>query len=345
MSILKSAMRSIRLVSAIFALLTIAIVPVTAAVQSVTSHDLVNTFNSDIQSASGGLLTGLVGVEVATVPVNNVNYMVEEWNDNDATSRQQGDLIPATADFNASGLIDGADFLIWQRNFGTLSGATRADGDATGNGEVDGVDLQQWTVQFGTNGDVFGNGTPTMTIAYDLGGEFDISEINTYSNWGDARTFQTFVVNFSIDNGNSFSPLGYFESDPGGDRDTPNGGNPFLDATKVVITDDGGGLLGTGVTDIRFDIYAASIVTATGSPFTPFVNDLAADPFDGPNPFKSNVDDGLPAATQGTSYQEIDVFGSPTPLIVSSVAGVPEPSTLVGLLIGSLICLGRVGRA
>jgi len=46
-----------------------------------------------------------------------------------------------TADFNANGFVDGSDFLAWQRNFGTLLGATRADGDFNGDGDVDYADL------------------------------------------------------------------------------------------------------------------------------------------------------------------------------------------------------------
>ncbi len=46
-----------------------------------------------------------------------------------------------SADFDADGDVDGGDFLSWQRNFGTLVGATRADGDANGDGTVDDDDL------------------------------------------------------------------------------------------------------------------------------------------------------------------------------------------------------------
>ncbi len=45
------------------------------------------------------------------------------------------------ADFDDSGAIDGADFLAWQRNYGTLLGALHADGDADGDGDVDEYDL------------------------------------------------------------------------------------------------------------------------------------------------------------------------------------------------------------
>lgn len=51
------------------------------------------------------------------------------------------------ADFNNDGTVNGADFLIWQRGFG--SGTNNAAGDANGNGAVDGSDLAIWKTQFG----------------------------------------------------------------------------------------------------------------------------------------------------------------------------------------------------
>jgi hypothetical protein len=63
------------------------------------------------------------------------------------------DLFPLTtadADFNNDGEIDGSDFLIWQRNVGTGSGATNGQGDADGNGAVNAADLAVWKTNFGT---------------------------------------------------------------------------------------------------------------------------------------------------------------------------------------------------
>ena len=60
----------------------------------------------------------------------------------------------ASADFDADGDVDGADFLTWQRGVGTLTGGTRAAGNANAgvDGDVDADDLGVWSGQFGSGG-------------------------------------------------------------------------------------------------------------------------------------------------------------------------------------------------
>jgi len=61
------------------------------------------------------------------------------------------DLVAVSADFNGDGVIDGSDFLIWQRGFGISDGtAVPSNGDATGDGNVNADDLAVWESQFGT---------------------------------------------------------------------------------------------------------------------------------------------------------------------------------------------------
>jgi hypothetical protein len=57
---------------------------------------------------------------------------------------------PANANFNGDSIVDGADFLIWQKGVGLNAGATPGQGDADGNGAVNGGDLAIWKNQFGT---------------------------------------------------------------------------------------------------------------------------------------------------------------------------------------------------
>ncbi len=52
-------------------------------------------------------------------------------------------------DFDSNGVVSGFDFLAWQRGFGTSSGVTKSDGDATGDRAVDGNDLAVWEATFG----------------------------------------------------------------------------------------------------------------------------------------------------------------------------------------------------
>ncbi|MBX3426861.1 MAG: hypothetical protein KF688_14370 [Pirellulales bacterium] len=50
---------------------------------------------------------------------------------------------PSPADFDADGVVDGADLAIWQTNYGA-EGASQSVGDATGDGLVDGADFLAW---------------------------------------------------------------------------------------------------------------------------------------------------------------------------------------------------------
>lgn len=54
------------------------------------------------------------------------------------------------ADFNSDGVVDGNDFLAWQRGFGTIGNATLEHGDANDDGLVDAADLNVWREAFGT---------------------------------------------------------------------------------------------------------------------------------------------------------------------------------------------------
>jgi len=56
----------------------------------------------------------------------------------------------ANADFDMSGLVDGADFLAWQQNAGGAGGL--AQGDANGDGNINDADLAIWETQYGGPG-------------------------------------------------------------------------------------------------------------------------------------------------------------------------------------------------
>jgi hypothetical protein len=51
-------------------------------------------------------------------------------------------------DFDSDGDVDGADFVAWQTNFPTATGANRTHGDGDNDGDVDGADFDQWQQSF-----------------------------------------------------------------------------------------------------------------------------------------------------------------------------------------------------
>ena len=55
------------------------------------------------------------------------------------------------ADFDGSGIVDGKDFLVWQRGLGLGGQVDNSNGDADGNGIVDANDLTIWRAQYGSN--------------------------------------------------------------------------------------------------------------------------------------------------------------------------------------------------
>ncbi|MBL9163487.1 MAG: hypothetical protein JNL18_12195 [Planctomycetaceae bacterium] len=58
----------------------------------------------------------------------------------------------STGNFNQDAIVDGADFLAWQRNFGVASNATLAMGDGNRDKKVGKPDLDVWQFQFGESG-------------------------------------------------------------------------------------------------------------------------------------------------------------------------------------------------
>lgn len=169
-----------------------------------------------------------------------------------------------------------------------------------------------------------GAGNPAKLVAYDMTGTgcnaLGVASINIHSsNNVDGRIFSTTVIKYSMDGGNTYNLLGYFQSDPSGTINNPaNPASIGMKSTMVSVFDDlGAAIIPAGVTNIEFDLYA---VDNTGGQMR--------DPFDGVNPF-TGVDDGLSAAFVSPLIMEIDVFA------------VPEPTSMLLLALGGSLLLRR----
>lgn len=167
-------------------------------------------------------------------------------------------------------------------------------------------------------------GTPAKTVQYDLTGTdcsaFGVESINIHSsNNEDGRIFSTTVIEYSLDGGDTFNLLGYFQSDPSGTINSA--GHPESigqKATMVSVYDDlGAALIPAGVTDLIFKLFAVDNTQGQ-----------MRDPFDGVNPY-TGIDDGLSAPNTSPLIMELDVFA------------VPEPATLGLLALGTLALIRR----
>lgn len=87
----------------------------------------------------------------ANAAFNNEGQIAWRATFTDATTAILLSAIPGTepdADFDADGDIDGRDFLIWQRGFGSTGQGDNSQGDADFSGTVDGEDLVIWQDQY-----------------------------------------------------------------------------------------------------------------------------------------------------------------------------------------------------
>ncbi|HVT30073.1 MAG TPA: N-acetylmuramoyl-L-alanine amidase [Lacipirellulaceae bacterium] len=67
-----------------------------------------------------------------------------------------GVSVQPNADFNGDSHIDAADYVLWRKNSGLVSGATQVQGDANDDGAVNSTDYDVWRAEFGTS---FGAGS------------------------------------------------------------------------------------------------------------------------------------------------------------------------------------------
>jgi hypothetical protein len=122
--------------------------------------------NSTTGSAVDGNAAGKV--TVAQFTVNGINWapgtdLWLRWGDQQLTGNDHGMAIDnvefsantgsstggVPGDYNANGVVDAADYVLWRDNNGLTSGATTAQGDGTGDGMVNSDDYGFWQARFG----------------------------------------------------------------------------------------------------------------------------------------------------------------------------------------------------
>lgn len=83
-----------------------------------------------------------------------------------------------TADFDQDGDVDGGDFLIWQRNAGTLTGANISEGDADLDGDVDADDLNEWQARYHSIPNIEFTESSTSVGSGLLNHDIDLADLN-----------------------------------------------------------------------------------------------------------------------------------------------------------------------
>lgn len=224
------------------------------------------------------------------------------------------------------------------------------------------------------------SGRPAKIVEYPFTSPVNIGQINILTgnrNNADGRIFSTTYIEYSTNNGFTYQPLGYFQSDPSGtlNNETSVPLEQRLKSTFVRIFDNGNSTMLSGVTNIIFNFYS---VDNTGGQMR--------DPYDGVNTI-TGLDDGLTAAFVSPLVLEIDVlppserllgdynldnkvdaadyvvwrktgidgqlgydnwranFGASQGAGSVSAVGVPEPNTFVMLVLGASLALARRRRA
>ncbi len=138
--------------------------PLLAAQSSGDSH--ISVYNV-VDPANPVLLASAVGLAGLPANLNNTGQLA--WGaatinpDGSATQnlygmRTNGGIraftftLPAPGvdgDYNGNGVVDAADYVVWQKNNGLMGGATKAQGDGNGDGNVTSEDYDYWRARFG----------------------------------------------------------------------------------------------------------------------------------------------------------------------------------------------------
>lgn len=113
-----------------------------------------STFMEINDDSSPVLAAGVTHVNIEFYSVHHTDDIIEDpfFGTNPFTGIDDNVSGAGAADFNNDSVIDLVDFNILALNYGTLSGATTADGDADGDGDVDDDDYTLLKGIFGNTG-------------------------------------------------------------------------------------------------------------------------------------------------------------------------------------------------
>jgi hypothetical protein len=151
---------------------------VTAGQTSVLTTDLA-TFQGAATLAAGTSNQYLASLDTSTVGQFAASYTLNFSDENVPGAASLGSLVlnlsgivqapvfTTTGDFNGDGIVDGADYLVWQNHAGATG--TTSTGDANGDGFVNAADLAVWTGQFGTDGGGAVQSVPEPSIVCFIG--------------------------------------------------------------------------------------------------------------------------------------------------------------------------------
>jgi hypothetical protein len=97
-----------------------------------------------------GLQNGNSNTPYETSDLLVVAISTPNFDNNNAIEAVYAAATAIPGDFDLDGDVDGADFVVWQTNFPTASGAELITGDADLDGDVDGADFVAWQTHFPT---------------------------------------------------------------------------------------------------------------------------------------------------------------------------------------------------
>lgn len=115
-------------------------------------------FQGDMGQTSVNVYANLGGLDVTANTVSSAPNTVSVGAYHTVVGKLEinvaGGASSDSADFNNSGLVEGQDFLIWQRNFGRTDSPPQSEGNFNGDANVDDADLSGWSSTYGTPGAV-----------------------------------------------------------------------------------------------------------------------------------------------------------------------------------------------